>query len=79
MVFSHPFAVSVEGPCEDGLLLDFPFHSNFDDVTCHHANAYSYGDGKVRIVDDNVRSRVAEFDGESHLQVCHFSRLLLVK
>ncbi|KAI0233151.1 hypothetical protein LSAT2_016591 [Lamellibrachia satsuma] len=60
---------AIEPNCADELLLHFPYDKHFDDVTCHHAKGYAYGDGKVRIVNDDVRGRVAEFDGASHLQV----------
>ena len=61
--------VSVEPSCSDDLLLYFPYDKNLDDVTCHHAKGYSYGDGKVRIVNDDDRGMVAAFDGESRVEV----------
>ncbi|KAI0233142.1 hypothetical protein LSAT2_016582 [Lamellibrachia satsuma] len=43
---------------------------NFDDITCHNAKGYSYGDGEVQIVFDSVRNQnVAEFDGKSRIEV----------
>ena len=43
---------------------------NFDDVTCHKAKGYSYGEGAVQIVYDADRDQnVAEFDGDARIEV----------
>lgn len=58
--------------CDNRLLLHFPYTVNFDDVTCHKAKGYSYGedDGEVVLVYDNDRQEtVAEFDGKSRIEV----------
>ena len=60
----------VEPTCSDDLLLHFPYNDHFDDVTCHHAKGYAYGDGEVKIVHDTERGQVAEFDGDARLEVC---------
>ena len=62
----------VEPTCSNDLLLHFPYDYdvNFDDITCHKAKGYSYGDGEVKIVNDPDRGQVAEFDGDARLEVC---------
>jgi len=64
--------LSVDPTCDNELLLHFPYEIDFDDVTCHKAKGYSYGQdgGHVKIVYDNDRQEnVAEFDGKSRIEV----------
>ena len=61
---------SVDPTCDNRLLLHFPYEVNFDDVTCHKAKGYSYGEGEVKIVYDADRDQnVAQFDGMSRIEV----------
>ena len=61
---------SVDPTCDNKLLLHFPYELNFDDVTCHKAKGYSYGEGAVQIMYDAERDQnVAQFDGESRIEV----------
>ena len=55
--------------CGDDLLLHFPFDDHFDDVTCHHAQGFPYGEGTVTLVNDPDRGMVAHFDGSSRIEV----------
>ena len=55
--------------CTDDLLLHFPYDTDFNDITCHHAIGVKYGAGVVSIVNDTVRGRVAWFDGNARLEV----------
>ena len=60
---------SVDPSCSDDLLLYFPYDVDFDDVTCHHAKGYAYGDGVARIVNDVDRGKVVRFDGNVRIEV----------
>ena len=64
--------ISVEPTCSDDLLLYFPYDVNFDDVTCHHAKGYAYGDGKATIVNDVDRGNVVHFDGNVRIEVIDY-------
>ena len=56
--------------CDSELLLHVTYTANFDDVTCHKAKGYSYGEGAVKIVYDADRGQnVAEFYGMSRIEV----------
>ena len=61
--------LTVDPSCSDDLLLYFPYNNNFDDVTCHHAKGYAYGDGEAKIVNDPIRGKVVEFDGNVRIEV----------
>ena len=61
---------AVDPTCDSELLLHVPYTVNFDDVTCHKAKGYSYGEGAVQIVYDADRDQnVAEFDGDARIEV----------
>ena len=61
---------TVDPTCSDDLLLHFPYEVDFDDVTCHHAKGYAYGDGKATIIYDPIRNgNVVHFDGNVRLEV----------
>ncbi|KAK2173994.1 hypothetical protein NP493_837g01005 [Ridgeia piscesae] len=63
---------AIDPTCDNELLLHFPYEIDFDDITCHKAKGYSYGQdgGHVKIVYDNDRQEnVAEFDGKSRIEV----------
>ena len=63
------FWLAVDPICSDDLLLYFPYDVDFDDVTCHHAKGYAYGDGVASIVNDPDRGRVVCFDGNVRIEV----------
>ena len=68
--------IADETPCEDNLLLHFPFENSFDDVTCHGAVATKYGSGSVELITDPVHGNVASFDGSAYLEVLHDKQLI---
>ncbi|KAI0235884.1 hypothetical protein LSAT2_013571 [Lamellibrachia satsuma] len=59
----------IDPSCSDDLLLYFPYDVDFDDVTCHHAKGYAYGDGVASIVNDVDRGKVVRFDGNVRIEV----------
>ena len=70
--------VLVDPTCSDDLLLYFPYDVDFDDVTCHHAKGYAYGDGEARIVNDVDRGNVVHFDGNVRIEVIELDTKLTV-
>ena len=64
-------SVTVVPACSDDLLLRFPYDVNYDDISCHNAKGYAYGEGTVDIVPDAERGMVAEFDGKTRLEVTY--------
>ncbi|KAI0210499.1 hypothetical protein LSAT2_004756 [Lamellibrachia satsuma] len=65
----QPPTPEVDPNCSDDLLLHFPYDVDFNDVTCHHAKGYTYGDGQATIVNDAERGRVVHFDGNVRIEV----------
>ena len=51
------------------MLLHFPYDKHLDDVTCKKAKSDQVGSGKVVLVDDIVRGKVAAFNGKGYLEV----------
>ena len=66
---SNTALYSVNPTCSNDLLLHVPYEVNFDDVTCHKAKGYAYGDGVAVIVNDADRGNVLKLDGKVRLEV----------
>ena len=71
-------SITVVPDCADDLLLHFPYDVDYDDISCHNAKGYAYGDGTVDIVSDVTRGMVAEFDGQTRLEVMSMVFLLSI-
>lgn len=60
--------ITVE-PCQNEMLLHFPYDKHLNDVTCNKAQSVQVGKGKVILVEDEQRGKVAKFNGNGYLEV----------
>ena len=51
------------------MLLHFPYDQHLNDVTCNKAQSVQVGKGKVVLVEDKIRGKVAKFNGKGYLEV----------
>ena len=56
-------------PCDSDMLLHFPYDEHLNDVTCNKAISVQVGSGKVILIADDVRGKVAKFNGNGYLEV----------
>ena len=55
--------------CESDMFMYFPFNDDMHDATCTGALSEQVGGGTVKLVSDDERGKVVEFDGAA-LKVC---------
>ena len=60
--------------CSSDILLHFPYDEHLNDVTCNQAQSVQCGSGNVVLVTDEVRGKVAKFNGDAFLKVPFIER-----